>query len=560
MPAVYSYASQAFEGCLISVEADMRRALPGIDIVGLPDKAVKESRERVRIAIGKSGFQFPTGRILINLAPADMQKEGASYDLAIALAILRVSGQIPLPGQSPKTNPHASRHAEEESDGLSKSDIMPDAMTESIKDGISDGMTVLGELLLSGAVRPVRGILSAVAGSLEQGIRRFLVPEENYAEASLLLKGRSYSLIPLRHLSELQKAETLTAPKIPLALSSASGSTPQGPAAPAEDFSDLRGQPYLKRALQVGLCGRHHLFLFGPPGCGKTMAARRCIPVLPDLNEQDALELTRIWSLSGRFRGDRPRFITRPTLRAPHHSSSLEGLVGGTGQLIPGEISLAHKGLLLLDEAPEFAASVLQSLREPLETGKIHLSRAGRSGWFPADFQLLLTANPCPCGHLGNPGSSCSCSPREIRGYWKRLGGALLDRIDIRFPVSPLPPEELFSENRAPGMSSADMRKSLRRAFRIQKNRFKKEPAIRRNGDIPGDKLSLYCPLSPEASRSYATGLQKFRLSSRGAAAVLKVARSIADLDGQPQIQNLHILEAFQYRRYGDKDIFWTVL
>jgi len=508
---VTSYAATGFDGEVVGVEVDIRGGIPGVDIVGLPDGAVKEARERVRVAVRNSGFKFPTDRILINLAPAGVRKEGASFDLPIAIALLHAAGQV--------------------------------------ADGIAGKVMILGELELSGRVRPVNGVLSAIASGQRECVGRFLVPNENLREAAALGGGDVYGIASLKEAVEL------------LALLARGGAPPQAnvPAhAPREptfegDFSDIKGQGFLKRALEVAAAGMHHVLLFGPPGSGKTMAARRFLSLLPDLARDDAIAATRIHSLAGVL-PPHAGLLMRPPFRMPHHSASKEGLVGGGKSLRPGEVSLAHRGVLFLDEAPEFKKSLLQSLREPIEEGRVDIARAGASLWFPADFQLLLAANPCPCGNLGRDAGVCMCNPIEIHRYWKRLGGALLDRIDIRIPVRPIDPETILETGEE---RSATIRARVERAVARQEKRFAGKP-FTRNSRIPPGCLVSYCALHIEARRVFADAIKKLSLSSRACHSVLKVARTIADLSESEAIDTVHLLEAIQHRRYGDGDFYWS--
>ena len=514
--AWYSFAAVGYEGRLVAIEVDIRRGIPGMDIVGLPGPAVREARERIRVAMRKSGFEFPKDRMLVNLSPADLPKAGCSYDLPIALAVLEASGQIPALGTR---------------------------------------FLALGELSLSGDVRAVAGTLSAVAAASAAGMSVFFVPRPNLREARSLCRGDVYGLdslkeaVGLLHLvarGEAVPGELAEAPSV---------------AESGESFDDILGQDFLKRAALVAAAGRHNLFLFGPPGSGKTMAATRMSSILPPLSRREALEVTRIYSLAGLLPEDSGLVKRRP-FRCPHHGASREGLTGGGKSQLPGEVSLAHYGILFLDEAAEFPRNVLQTLREPLESHRIALTRAGQKSWFPSDFQLVLASNPCPCGNLGREEKVCMCSQEELFRYWRRLGGALLDRVDIRFP---LVPSGWPATGMTPGLSGAEpavsagdmkaekMRERVAMAAEIQE---------RRNGNwnsrINPAGLKAFCQLMPAEEEILKKAAVKLGLSGRAVVSALKVARTIADLAMCPRIEKAHLLEALQYRRYGDGDNVWT--
>lgn len=502
---IKGFAPAGYTGQIVDVEVDIRRGIPCVEIIGLPDSAVREARERVRISIQNSGFSFPRERIFVNLAPADVRKEGASFDLPIAISLMLKSGLCLPVFDSP--------------------------------------FMILGELQLSGAVRPVRGVLSAVASGIEQGIKYYMVPTDNIAEAKALGVGNVWGVQSLSHAADLLSGAQQYA--------GAQNVCPEQ-TSKEEDYEDLKGQAHLKLALKVAAAGRHHLLVFGPPGSGKTMAARRFSSLLPDLSRTESIEVSRIHSLAG-MSLPRLGLMHKPPFRSPHHSASNEGMVGGGKGLCPGEVSLAHSGVLYLDEAPEFRKNLLQGLREPIESGRIDVVRAGRSVWYPADFQLFLSANPCPCGNMGSDASVCVCSKLEILGYWKRLGGALLDRIDIRIPVKPISVAEMLLPA---DTCSAQMKIQVGNAREKQIERFA-EQAPYLNGRIHPGKICDICRLSPALQSDFAKAVMSLSLSSRACHSILKVARTCADLDSSEEIEKEHLFTAIQLRRYADEDFFW---
>ncbi len=505
---LYGFAASGYEGMVVAIEVDIRRGIPGMDIVGLPGSAIREARDRIRVAVRNSGLSFPRDRILINLSPADVPKAGTSYDLSIALAVLDASGQI--------------------SPGVQSLRIM-----------------VLGELLLSGVVRPVPGVLPAVIAGLEEGIEIFLVPEENRAEGCAVGKGRVYGIGSLKEAIHLLTliGEGKDAPQ-PMFGS-------RKPMAIHPDYADLQGKALLKRVIEVSVTGRHSLLLFGPPGGGKTMAAVRIPSIAPPLSREESLEVTRVHSLAGVLPSGSSLMEERP-FRAPHHGASLEGILGGGRNLSVGEISLAHTGTLFLDEAPEFGRRILQGLREPLEEGMVRVVRAGKREMFPADVHLVLAMNSCPCGNLGKEKAVCLCSEMEIDRYWRRLGGALMDRIDMRFPVSPRNEECVPWDNR----TSKEMKEEVRRATEYQTKR-NEVFGLRFNNRLSFVQAQRICRMEGETERFFWETGRTLGLSGRGLVSVLRIARTIADLGTRERIEKEDLLEAFQYRRYGEGDLYW---
>ena len=531
---VLAYAPRGADGIIIRVETDIRRGIPGIDITGLAEGAVREARERVRASFRNSGFDFPQDRVLINLAPAGVRKEDASLDLPIAVSVMAAARMVSVP----------------------------------------DNLMVLGELELSGRVRPVRGVLSALAAGVKAGIGEFIVPVENSREASALQGIRFFAAATLAEVVHalLVRAESGELPWEEAGDEHANFADPDEGRAQfnaAGDFSEVQGQVRYKRALEIAAAGGHNLLVFGPPGSGKTMLARRFPSILPPLDPVEAVEVTRLHGLAGQTTGQHVSggLITEPPFRSPHHSASVEGVLGGGRTIRPGEITLAHFGTLFLDETPEFRLPVLQSLREPLEDRVITIVRAEGPQKLPADFQLIMAANSCPCGRLGATlrggaawgqstgfvdsdfaDSGCFCTGDEIRRYWRKMGSALLDRIDIRVPVrSP----GVLTPSGEGGERSEDIRRRVAAAVEIQKKRFK-DSGIRRNSRMFPGQIEKVCGLTKSAEEAFILAAAKLGLSGRACHGVLKIARTIADLEGNDAIESIHVLEAVQHRRFGD--------
>ena len=500
---VRSMGLQGIGGYQVLLEVYISNGLPAFDVVGLPDAAVKEARERVRAAIKNNGYRFPVSRMTVNLAPADKKKAGTLYDLPMFIGILAADGDIDEPG---------------------------------------DDCAFIGELSLSGELRPVYGALPMAIAAARCGVKKLFVPADNAAEAAF---ADGISVYPVKNVDELLRfmrgevdIEPVAAPELDTLMEH------------MPDFSEVKGQENVKRALEIAAAGGHNILIVGPPGAGKSMMAKRLPGILPDMSRGEMIQSTEIYSVAGLTSREHPIVSMRP-FRAPHHTVSAAGLSGGGTSPRPGEISLAHNGVLFLDELPEFRSDVLEVLRQPLEDGEVTVSRVAGTVTYPSRFMLVCAMNPCKCGWYGHPSGRCRCTERDVRRYHSKISGPLLDRIDLIVEVPALDYEEL--SRRSSAERSADIKKRVNAAREIQRRRFGGDGTMC-NAHIGSREMNEICALDAEGEALMHAAFDSMGLSARSYDRILRVARTIADLDGQETISPEHVAEAIQYRTYDFRE------